>query len=580
MASLSVRFFLLLVLLGTSASFVHAAPPLQVNVSSNEISTRERLTMTVTFRSSSRRYPSFRLPRNWRFRLLRKRRTRKREVIYGAAGSTSFRYVWSYKLIWKPRRTGTFRFRPARVRQGRQRYQTAPISILVRKPSAKIKAVSSELPLRIQPTGTTFLVPVVNPKRAVVGQQVTLSYYLFTRYTETISRAQPPPLIHFEVTPLHSIQLIQFRKKRRIQGRIYNYGLALRYALFPRKAGKLRIAPMSLWIQRDSGQGLQQQRIQSPTVWVEVAQPPQNDGERPTWVGRFKATSLPQNLKLASFSPAPWKVCLEGVGNLIQGQFPKPELPKELKVLYRRKSFQRTKHPTLLKGKVCETYFLKASKAGTYNIPPLSILTFDPWQNENINLETKSLRLQVSGVSKPGQLSKPKRPSSSAQPSNKNLGGGGAQQPPGSNWLGLGVGGGVAFLFFLGVILWRRKPNSFEVLVDESTTADQQSTFQELSNWVNTIQQQPSVQHLKEFESRLQLYLESVSSTPLVGLSMDEQLQSLEMAGFNNDVRARIKTIWNQSQSLRFFPVKNGQIPSEWLDNVSQLLRELARNHG
>lgn len=570
-----VCFLFLLLAYSISTKEALASPPLQLRVSSSEITTQDQLVMTLVFRSSSNRYPTFRLPRHRRFRLLRRRRKRKREVMYGAGGTTQFQYVWTYTLIWKPRRSGTFRFRPARVRQGRQRYQTQPFTILVRKPSESIKEETSDLPDKIIPTGTTFLVPVLSSSQVMLGQQVTLSYYLFSRYSETVSRAQPPPLVSFEVAPLHALQMIRFQRKRRLQGRIYKVGLALRYALFPRKTGTLRIAPMSLWIQRDGSQGQQQERIQSRSLRVEVTEPPTKNNRTPRWIGRFKIRSQPKTIKLASFAPAPWTVCLRGVGNLTQGRFPKPKLPKELVVHFTRRRFLPSPHPTLLKGEVCTTYYIRAKQPGSYILQGFNVLTYDPWRKSHIQLESGPLKLEVTPVSawKPGQVKEPNN-DTPTQPKDKDKDRP-SKSSPSLLW-GLSMGGGAAALFLVVMLLLRRRSQAVvEDDVEEGPSLSER--YNHLQQSYQTIHRQRDLQQLKTWETRLEEWMEAFVGESLQGLSIGDQHNRLIQAGLKSSTLEVLKSCRQQSQSLRFFPGQNQQVPADLLDKMGQLLQELPR---
>ncbi len=573
-----LRFYVcILSSLLSGSSFVPeawAASPLKLRASSTEITTQDRLVMTLVFRSGSQRYPSFRLPRHRRFRLVGQRRKRKREVMYGAGGDTQFQYVWTYTLIFKPRRSGTFRFRPARVRQGRQRYQSQSLTIQVRNPSETIKEETPVLPETILPTGTTFLVPVLSAQRVMVGQQVTLSYYLFSRFNETVSRAQPPPLVSFEVAPLHDMQMIRFQHKRRLQGRIYKVGLALRYALFPRKTGSLRIAPMSLWIQRDSSQDQQQERIQSPSLRVKVVEAPAQEGQTPRWIGRFKARSQPHNMTLAPFAPAHWTVCLRGVGNLTQGRFPKPQLPKGLKIQFSRRRFLPSPHKTLLKGETCKTYFMKANRPGTYKLKGIKILTYDPWKKNHISLQTSPLVLEVKTTSawKPGQhnVTTKAKPSQPQQPNKRT------PMSPNLLW-GLSIGVGTAFLFLVVMLWMRRRSQHLEdnVMVEEGP--DISERYRTLQHSHQTLQSHRSLQLLKEWEANLVVWMEAYVGDSLQGLSMSEQHQLLRSKGLNQSSLELMKSCRQQCQSLRFFPGEGQQIPADLLDKLGQLLQELPR---
>lgn len=142
-----------------------------------------------------------------------------------------------------------------------------------RAPQVARAATDPKLALDAPRGSTAFLHAVIDKTRAVVGEQVTLSVYL---YEDPFARQQQPTDVH-EPTATDFVKRSLLEDETRVIGAgtanvggdIWNVKLVRKSALFPLKKGKLAIEPMSLSFPQMRA-GLRA----SETLHVDVTEPP------------------------------------------------------------------------------------------------------------------------------------------------------------------------------------------------------------------------------------------------------------------------------------------------------------------
>ncbi|WP_394837618.1 hypothetical protein LVJ94_11985 [Pendulispora rubella] len=168
----------------------------------------------------------------------------------------------------------------------------------------------------------TFLHAGIDKGNAVIGEQVTLSIY---QYIDLGLNRE------LEFNDVHDVTTSDFLRKplmeespnpkivgnTRIGDHIWAVRLIRKMALFPLKAGELKIGPMSLGIAKSTG-GVTDKR-ESETLTVHVAEPPVN-GRPPGYaigdVGQFELSGNVEPREIAHGGVASVTLELSGTGNL------------------------------------------------------------------------------------------------------------------------------------------------------------------------------------------------------------------------------------------------------------------------
>ncbi|MFO0675413.1 MAG: BatD family protein [Polyangiaceae bacterium] len=166
---------------------------------------------------------------------------------------------------------------------------------------------------------TVFLHAVADKTQAVVGEQITLSVYIYIRATED----------RVEFTDVHEPSAGAFTKHSlsdddkeakalgyaNVGGELWAVRLARKIALFPLKTGDLELGPMSLVLKRRTGGG----ERKSESVHVRVTEPPV--AGRPVGytigdVGKMTLTATVSPNRVERGGVVSVQVALAGTGNL------------------------------------------------------------------------------------------------------------------------------------------------------------------------------------------------------------------------------------------------------------------------
>jgi hypothetical protein len=170
---------------------------------------------------------------------------------------------------------------------------------------------------------TAFLHATIDKTEAVLGEQLTLSVYM---YIDASLGREPP------ATDVHEVNAADFLKKSlqddettadvvgtaMVEGRPYVVKLVRRSALFPLRAGDLTIGPMSLSLVMRNGSATGSQR-ESETLHVHVTEPP-TAGRPPGYVmgdvGHFALDAHVDPRTIERDGAVGVEVDLTGSGNL------------------------------------------------------------------------------------------------------------------------------------------------------------------------------------------------------------------------------------------------------------------------
>lgn len=162
----------------------------------------------------------------------------------------------------------------------------------------------------------TFLHATVDKTQAVVGEQITLSVYVYADVTQADPDLSDPHEVGTSDFLRHSLLKNEANIERsgyaRVGGRTYAVALLRKYALFPLRAGELEITPMRLRVGRGGERS-------SETLKVRVTEPPVE--HRPAGytigdVGRFTVTADVAPREVERGAAISVNVEVSGVGNV------------------------------------------------------------------------------------------------------------------------------------------------------------------------------------------------------------------------------------------------------------------------
>ncbi len=398
-------------------TFAAQAQDLQVtaSVSADIVGAQDQFQLTVTVSGpGSDQAQEPRLPR---FQGLR--------IVQGPSLSTQFQWIngkssstrsFIYTLL--PEKEGQFTIDPIEVMVGGKTYKTQALSVRVTSasrgsaPQRRSAAPGSfgEDPLgnqrAVQPSGDElFVTAELDRAAAYPGQQVTLTYHLYTQVNVTgLQLQENPPLTGFWVENL-DVESKPTGVRKVINGREYLDYAIKKQALFPNSAGKLKIPSSTFAISVRSAGDFFGMFGQSETVYRKTKEtaldvkslPPEHKPEGfSNAVGSFTLESELSKSEVATGDAVSLKIRLAGTGNLKEiSDIPLPAMPDL--TIYSSKREDNV-HPSAgdqIGGNKVWEYVIVPKAPGDHAIPALTFSYFDPDHESYKTVATLPISLKV-----------------------------------------------------------------------------------------------------------------------------------------------------------------------------------------
>jgi hypothetical protein len=411
---------LLLLLLNTSLLFA-ADIKFTAAVSSTEVSTTEQFEVTFAVNGNGDHFtpPSF----NGFLVVSGPNVSTSMSIINGNASSSM---AYSYELVAV--KEGTYTIGAASIVVNGKQLHTEPIKIKVKKGQAPQQNNNAAAQRRsggggggngnvtIHQPGTNiskslFIKAVVDKSRVYLGEQVTLTYRLYTKVALVGSQPDKlPDLTGFYNEDIKNTdQAVKWRTET-LNGSNYNVADMKQSILFPEHTGDITIDPMTMiFVVREaagSNDPFDQffgsyndvnYKIKSVPVVIhvkplpEVGKPIGFSGA----VGKFSISTSMDKTELKSNEPLNYKVKVSGTGNIKLLKPPGPEFPADFE-----KYDPKTEDDIAIKGNGISgsrtyTYLLIPRHQGNFNIAPLKFSYFDPSTGKYTTLPTKGFSVKV-----------------------------------------------------------------------------------------------------------------------------------------------------------------------------------------
>jgi hypothetical protein len=239
--------------------------------------------------------------------------------------------------------------------------------------------------------GVAFTHAVVSKERVYVGEQITLSYYLFIPDDYGLAGFEVTAEPKFDGT--WAEELLPPDKKepfvrRDVFGRTYGVALVRRKALFPTSPGALDIPPMGFHVAVAPARffGMRAPReadITTRPIDVDVAPLPaagRPPGFDPANVGAYALTASATDGALRVGDALTFRVALDGIGNYRVAHVPtlKKAALDGWDVYDPTSTTEDDSNDFLVRGKRVIEQLLLAKRAGTFTLPSLELAYFDP----------------------------------------------------------------------------------------------------------------------------------------------------------------------------------------------------------
>jgi BatD DUF11 like domain len=305
-------------------------------------------------------------------------------------------YRSDYNFAIRPRRTGRLLIPPARVVFKGRTYSSRSAVVNVSTGPAPPPSLPGQLP-SLTGDEDLFVHAVANKVKAYVGEQVTITWYLY--YKSPVARQAA--IVTRPTTDNFFSEEIPFRVRTSthttIGGQVFTVTPVIRRALFPLKAGKLRVGALGVEAYLDYYQKVLRR---SAVVSIEVLDLPTKNvpaGFHPKNVGQFKVTSEVGQARIDAHSATSLKVTVQGTG-FMQGL--KVDRIKQMPGFKVRFAGQKTEMASgvQLGGKHIHEYVLIPTAVGAQKVPPICFPHFDPTLARYVtNACSKPVEVTVTG---------------------------------------------------------------------------------------------------------------------------------------------------------------------------------------
>ena len=320
--------------------------------------------------------------------------------VNGESQSTS---STSYSFYLQAVKEGTYNISQASVSVNGKTIKSAPYSIQIVKSAKKNREKKNTL------SKDLFVKAEVSKRQIVVGEQVLVTYKLFTRRndlhnTELISL---PNLNGFWSKDLESSSKF---KRNVINGIAYNVATIKKSVLTAQKSGKLSIDPMelkcSIRIQKKrnnsdpfanffgNGYNLKEKIIRSKPITIEVTELVDKPANFNGAVGEMSISSTIDKTIINANEAVTYKLTITGKGNIELIEPLNVKFPENFEV-YEPKITAKIFEGGIKRSKKIFEYLLIPRYEGIYNIPSITLITFNNKKNIFVYKRSNSHTVEI-----------------------------------------------------------------------------------------------------------------------------------------------------------------------------------------
>ncbi len=308
----------------------------------------------------------------------------------------------SYYLI--PEKAGTFSIPPARAQTKDGNLKSEELKVEVVKNNAGNSTGNANTPnsSTTKSTGDCFVRMYTNKEKAVVGEPIVITYWLYNRYPRF-------DLKQHEQLPQHSgfwkeDQLVENpqwgQKNERIDGKDFQKAHLATQVLIPQRSGNLKLGQYKAQVAVGSRRSFFMNRMELTSNNVSVDIAPLPGGKTNAFTGAVGNLSLSVNVdrKEVDVNEAiNLTVSLNGKGNLALVNELELDLPDEFEV-YDPKTKDNIKvSGGGMSGSRSFEYLIIPRYPGDYDIPPIEFQYYDYSKKKYITKESQALEIIVNG---------------------------------------------------------------------------------------------------------------------------------------------------------------------------------------
>ncbi len=353
------------------------------------------------------------------FRVTSRRVSRPMQFTFGFGNQTQVvRSTIVYDLTLVPLNEGAARIQPASIQAGGRTYRSDPLTVQVGPGNGGAPPPDTALGQQAVPTPpdgeldgaefdeTAFVRTTVTPTDPYVGQQVTVTVYLYVR-----GSIRSSPVIHrepnadgFWVHDLLPAARTLEAQRQMVGGRQFNVYVLRRFAAFPLREGELEIGAMDISFETGSIFDIFNTRRSGPIrrsgVPVKVEARPLPAAGRPSGevhVGSYAIDASLDRTSAATGDAVTLTARVEGTGNLRDVRLTLPEVDG-LRILEPEVTDRISAPNDVVGGTRTFAWLIVPERPGEYRLPELALQTFSPTTQTYARVAAPQLTLTAAGA--------------------------------------------------------------------------------------------------------------------------------------------------------------------------------------
>lgn len=348
----------------------------------------------------------------------------KLKILSGPNQSSSIRMVngkisstITYSYIVVAPNTGKHKLESASIQFKRKKYQTGTLTLNVLKSSGKPSSANNSQSMSDEELKeNVFIRAIANKRNVVKGEQVTVTYKLYTKLNISSPQISKLPRYKgFWAEELQTDNNIRFEAEM-YKGVRYRSAVLKKVALFPTKSGKLTVTPFELEIPvlvkkkrrsndpfdsffNDSFFGRTetiQFKATSNTVVINASSLPEN-GKPESFagaVGQFDFKAVLDKNDVETNDAVTLKLTVSGKGNIELIDIPEIVLPPGFEK-YDPKTSKNVVNKGTVSGYKSEEFLIQPRVAGVKEIKPIKFSFYDPKSKKYIEKTSPKFTISV-----------------------------------------------------------------------------------------------------------------------------------------------------------------------------------------